>query len=318
VWTPKIHNVVLMDEIYKVLPRLSKYENTVPINDVRFPKLRFVLQTSRQKLDGMYYFSDFLVYTPHHRLAQIAKVADPKAPLTILLNEQNKEITLSPYTLLNTSLLVGHIAGLNEEDVLCTTLNIDKAAGLSLGMALALTRKVKLVWASEAFDAEKVLAALNSEFCTVLVAQPNELAELMQENYENTNFTTLKKVIVVSTPGNLPTAELLRNIKRNMRASVLVTFGTNETGGVITTTTLNSNFETNVVGKPLPHTEIQIVDGEGKSVPINTEGQLVVKGFNITSGFRNDPELTAKKIKNGYLQTGIRAKIDTNNNLVII
>jgi len=232
---------------------------------------------------------------------------------------KTKKITLSPHNILNTGYLVGHISGLNEEDILCTTLNIDKAAGLSLGMALALTRNLKLVWASEAFDAQKVSDALASEYCTVLVAQPNELEELVKNGIcDNYTLSALKKVIVVSSPGNLPDPEMLRSIKYNLKVSIFVTFGTNETGGVITTIDSNSNFEQNVVGKPLPHTEIQIVDGEGKSVPINTEGQLVVKGFNITNGFRNDPELTAKKIKNGYLQTGISAKLDANKNLVIL
>jgi len=125
-------------------------------------------------------------------------------------------------------------------------------------------------------------------------------------------------VFVVASPGNLPTEELLKRIKARLRVSVLVTFGTNETGGVITTTTFDTPPKTNLVGKPLPHTEIQIVDNRNKTVPLNTEGELIVKGFNVMSGYRNDPSLTSQKIKNGYLHTGVRAKLDHEKNLVIV
>jgi len=270
-------------------------KKTIPLNDPRFPTLRHVLQTSRQDLDGIIKFTDFLVYDYPGPIRRIKSTIDPMSPNTILLNSDDKEITLSQFNIINTGYLVGHIGALNEEDIVFTTLALHNSFGLSLGMGLAMSHMVKLVWASEMFDAEKVVDGLSSQRATVLIAQPNELQPLLEKITPKTNLTYLKKVFVVSSPGNLPTQELLHSVKAHLKVSVLVTFGTNETGGVITTTTYDTASATNLVGKPLPHTEIQIVDTQGKSVPLNTEGELIVKGFNITCGYRNDSMLTSQK-----------------------
>jgi len=314
---PKINDQIQLDDIYKVFPRFSRVPKQVPLSDPRFPTLRFVLQTSRQDLDGIIKFTDFLVYDYPGPLRRLKSIIDPKTPNTILLNPEDKEITLSQYNIINTGYLVGHRGDLNEEDVVFTTLALHNSYGLSLGMGLAVSHMTKLMWASELFDADKVVAGLSTERATVLIAQPNELESILDKITPKTNLTALKKVFVVSSPGNLPTQDLLHSVKARLNALVLVTFGTNETGGVITTTTYDTVPATNLVGKPLPHTEIQIVDNQDKPVPLNTTGELLVKGFNITSGFRNDSLLTSQKIKNGYLHTGIRAKLDSNQNLII-
>jgi len=315
-WTPKIHKKVVMDEIFKVLPRLDNYHKHIPIDDERFPTLRHVLQTSKQDFNGMYKFGDIIVYSNPHEIQKLEKIVDPKSPLIILLNDDLKEITLSQHNIINTGNLVGHRAGINEEDIVCTTLDLHHSFGLSLGIGMALSHKVKLVWVSEEFDAEKILESLFPEYCTVLMAQPHNFAALL-ELIKKPVKHHLKKVIVVSSPDNIPSVDLLKSIEEKLRVKAFVTFGTNETGGVIAMTYPDTVFKPNLVGKPLPHTELKIVNEKGVAVPINYEGQLLVKGFNIMNGYRNDPELTKQKIKNGYLQTGITSKLDSDKNLII-
>lgn len=57
-------------------------------------------------------------------------------------------------------------------------------------------------------------------------------------------------------------------------------------------------------GKPLPSLDIRIVNSDGKELPINTEGQLLVKGKSVMSGYYNDREMTNKVLKNEWLYTG--------------
>lgn len=58
------------------------------------------------------------------------------------------------------------------------------------------------------------------------------------------------------------------------------------------------------VGRPLPAIEVSIRDEAGNALPDGSAGRILVKGPSITKGYYNDPELTAKVIREGWLDTG--------------
>ena len=58
------------------------------------------------------------------------------------------------------------------------------------------------------------------------------------------------------------------------------------------------------VGKPIPGVQVRIVDEEGRDVSVGTEGEVIVKGDNVMSGYYNRPEETAKVLRQGWLHTG--------------
>jgi acyl-CoA synthetase (AMP-forming)/AMP-acid ligase II len=59
------------------------------------------------------------------------------------------------------------------------------------------------------------------------------------------------------------------------------------------------------VGKPLPGLEIEIRDPDGNALPEGYAGRIFISGPSITSGYFNDPEMTADIIgPDGWLNTG--------------
>ena len=56
------------------------------------------------------------------------------------------------------------------------------------------------------------------------------------------------------------------------------------------------------IGRPIPHTETKIVDQKtGQMVPLNSDGELHIRGYNVFKGYYNDPEKTAETIdKDGW------------------
>ena len=59
------------------------------------------------------------------------------------------------------------------------------------------------------------------------------------------------------------------------------------------------------VGKPLPGLEIEIRDPDGNVMPEGYGGRIFINGPSITSGYYNDPEMTADIIgTDGWLNTG--------------
>ncbi len=63
-------------------------------------------------------------------------------------------------------------------------------------------------------------------------------------------------------------------------------------------------------GKPVLHNELRIVDPEGSDVEPGTVGELWVRGPNITPGYWNKPDETARSLTDGWLHTGDAARID--------
>ena len=64
------------------------------------------------------------------------------------------------------------------------------------------------------------------------------------------------------------------------------------------------------VGKPVMHTDVCIMDQKGRVLGPNEVGELCIKGGNVTTGYWNRPEATAKAIVDGWLHSGDAAKYD--------
>jgi long-chain acyl-CoA synthetase len=74
------------------------------------------------------------------------------------------------------------------------------------------------------------------------------------------------------------------------------------------------------VGVPIPDTDARIVDLETgiRECPVGEIGELVVKGPQIMSGYWENPELTARAIRDGWLYTGDLARMDEDGFFYIV
>jgi long-chain acyl-CoA synthetase len=70
-------------------------------------------------------------------------------------------------------------------------------------------------------------------------------------------------------------------------------------------------------GKVLPSVDCRIIDDEGNELPKGEKGQIIVKGDNVMKGYYNNPEETAKTIKDDWLYTGDLGYFDNDNFLVV-
>ena len=60
-----------------------------------------------------------------------------------------------------------------------------------------------------------------------------------------------------------------------------------------------------------PHVEVKIIDGDGKTIPVGENGELLTRGYSVMKGYWNDPERTAELIDaDGWMHTGDLATID--------
>lgn len=89
-------------------------------------------------------------------------------------------------------------------------------------------------------------------------------------------------------------------------------YGLTEAG---TTITLNDfkPFRADTVGKPLPGTEVRIVNAGADGV-----GEVAARGKTVMSHYLDDPETTSATIVDGWLMTGDLGKLDASGHLQLL
>lgn len=72
------------------------------------------------------------------------------------------------------------------------------------------------------------------------------------------------------------------------------------------------------VGRPLPRTEIKLVDALGEEVALGEVGEICVKGPQVMKGYLRNPEETSRTIQNGWLYSGDLGRFDEEGFLYIV
>lgn len=107
--------------------------------------------------------------------------------------------------------------------------------------------------------------------------------------------------------GGAPLSVDLANFFRGLGITLLQGYGLTETTGPITVE-LPSDYPPNSVGYLWP----------GNSMKLAEDGELLLKGINVTSGYYNLPKETEKVFKDGWFYSGDLAEIDDDGRLRIV
>src|SRR5467141_2485959 len=95
----------------------------------------------------------------------------------------------------------------------------------------------------------------------------------------------------------------------NLGISVANAYGLTEACTGITVNDLKP-FRADTVGKPLPGTQVRIVNPDSDGI-----GEVSVRSKTVMAGYLNEPELTAESIVDGWLMTGDLGRFDATGHL---
>jgi long-chain acyl-CoA synthetase len=172
------------------------------------------------------------------------------------------------------------------------------------------------------FDPDAAMATIEREKITTFGGVPT----IMWRIVESPNFDRydLSSVVRVSYGGAPAAPELVQRIHEafpKVRKTLATAYGLTESASVATSNT-GDDYRTHPdsVGRPVPTVEIQVVDPDGKPVPVGETGEIWLRGPTIMRrGYWNRPDATAEAITpEGWFRSGDIGRFDEDGFLYLV
>ena len=166
----------------------------------------------------------------------------------------------------------------------------------------------------DAFDPEAACALVERERATGAVFVPTLLHRLLA--WPGLGSRDLSSLRFVTSFGAMLAPELAAETERRLGARVIQGYGASEYGALASTAIDDPEpVRLRGVGRPLPGTELEIRDAEGRPAPPGGAGRLHARGPYCVGGFVDDPQATAEAWRDGYLALGDLGRLDADGYL---
>jgi len=208
------------------------------------------------------------------------------------------------------------IAGICESDVVLSPLPLFHSYALDLSV-LAILATGATEYIMEKYSTSEAIRLLETGEFTVFPGVPT-MFHFLLEATKGQPTRTFSRLRVSITAGAIMPATLNREFEARFGVKLIDGYGITETSTFVT---LNWTTGTRVMGScglPIPGLAVRIISpATGEDVPFGEEGELIVRGPNLMSGYHNKPAETASAIRKGWYHTGDLARSDQNGFLTI-
>ncbi len=225
-----------------------------------------------------------------------------------------KGVPLSHANLLSSIRAVMRAWRWNPEDVLVHALPLSHQHGLGGVHASLLSGSRTVVHGR--FDPSRLCASVESEKATVLFAVPSMYERLAAwEGIKGVDFSSLR--LAVSGSSGLSPA-LASTVSSLLGLDVLERYGSTESG-LSVSNPYDGPRRFGTVGLPLPGTELAVVDGEGRPLPPGTDGEILLRGPQVFSGYLGLPDATHDSFyPGGWFRTGDVGRLDPEDGYLAV
>jgi len=156
------------------------------------------------------------------------------------------------------------------------------------------------------YSPETVLATIEHEGVAVFPGPPALFQGLLNHpDLESFDVSSLRSCVTGAAA--IPVEMIVAMKERLGFERIITAYGMTETSGLAAYTKPDDPAELTATtsGCAPEGVELRVVDGDGNDVDVGAEGELLVRGFQVTPGYLDAPEQTAEAIDgDGWLHTG--------------
>ena len=176
------------------------------------------------------------------------------------------------------------------------------------------------------FTPANLLKAFQDYGVTSAMMAPTMIILTLQEpDFSKYDLAALDRVYYGSSP--MAVEWIRRTMDAFPTANVQQGYGLTETSPILTTldedvhvaAMESGKYEIlKAAGRPLVGIDMRIVDPDGNEVPLGEDGEVVVRGPNVTVGYLNRPDENECAFRNGWFHTGDIGKMDENGFMFLL
>jgi acyl-CoA synthetase (AMP-forming)/AMP-acid ligase II len=179
------------------------------------------------------------------------------------------------------------------------------------------------------FEPGPALEMIEREKVTLLSMVPAMMIALLNHpDFGRFDLSSVRKITIGGAPASVA---LIREVeKRVPGCTAMGGYGLTETSPVITAADLKSNLEGEpeevryrrkaTAGLPYPCTEVQVVRPDGMEVRHDGKdtGEIRARGDVVAAGYWNQPDETARAMRDGWFYTGDLATVDDEGYILVV
>jgi acyl-CoA synthetase (AMP-forming)/AMP-acid ligase II len=217
-----------------------------------------------------------------------------------------------PLTGRNVLATAGHIVAtlsLRPEDICLNIMPLFHIHGL-MAATLASLAAGGQVWCSPGFNALEFYAWLDELKPSWYSAVPTMHQAILARAARNREIVERSRLrFIRSSSASLP-PQVMVELERVFRAPVVESYGMTEASHQMASNPLpprpRKPGSVGVAAGP----EVAVMDEAGNLLPAGAEGEVVIRGPNVTRGYEANPEANAKAFTNGWFRTGDQGVLD--------
>jgi fatty-acyl-CoA synthase len=284
----------------------------------RLPHLRTVIRMGAEATSGMFNLAAVLALADEAARAEARRIGAGLScfdavniQFTSGTTGNPKGATLTHHNIVNNSRDVARTMGFGIGDRLCIPVPLYHCFGMVMSSLACTVTGGTMVFPSEGFDPLATLMAVSVERCTHLHGVPTMfIAQLDHPRFAEFDLSCLRGGIMAGSPCPV---EVMKRVNTAMHMTeVTIAYGMTETSPVSFQSGIDDPLDKRVstVGRVMPHLQVKIVDGQGRTVPVGETGELCTKGYSVMLGYWADEERTREAIVDGWMFTGDLATLD--------
>jgi fatty-acyl-CoA synthase len=304
--------LVVTVERYHGVDYLDLFEDLL----VQLPELQYVVTVGEEDLwydDRIFQFEDLVSSGEGREHAEPEQSAGDDV-FAILYTSgttgKPKGVALTHENLLQAAAGTVDAIGLAEDDRVIGMTALFHVFGIGPGVLGTLLAGASIVLQDE-FDGGRTLDLIERHGVTVQYGIPTLfVTELHEQARSPRDLSSLRLGVVAGAP---VTDELVRQVERQLCDTLLVAYSLTETSSTVAIGRPGDPGEKRrfTVGAPLPRTSIRVLETDGSELPLESVGEIAVRGPGVMKGYYRQPlETSASFDPDGYFRTGDLGIVD--------
>jgi long-chain acyl-CoA synthetase len=172
------------------------------------------------------------------------------------------------------------------------------------------------------FDPDAAMATIEGEKITTFGGVPTIMWRIVESpNFDRYDLSSVTRVSYGGAPSAPELVVRIHEAFPKVRKTLATAYGLTESASVATSNT-GDDYRTHPdsVGRPVPTVEIEVVDPDGKPVPVGETGEIWLRGPTIMRrGYWNRPDASAEAITpEGWFRSGDIGRFDEDGFLYLV